>query len=200
MFETLKWVDGRVHLIDFHQKRLARSLVIVGNDHHCVPSLESHIQAYPGPENGVYKCHVTYDATGNLFSPNYVAYQPRMIRSLVCREASRIDYSLKWEDRSDLQCIGSDLSCDEEVLILRDGWITDTRYSNVVFGDGSEWVTPETYLLPGVKRAALLNRGLVRSIPMRVDDMKRYPYCSLINAMLDPGEVMISTEAIRLFC
>ena len=71
--------------------------------------------------------------------------------------------------------------------------MTDTRYSNVVFGDGSSWVTPETFLLPGTKRAFLLSRGDIRECSVRAEDIGKFRFCSLINAMLDPGDVVVRT-------
>ncbi|MBP7301015.1 MAG: aminotransferase class IV, partial [Akkermansia sp.] len=93
---------------------------------------------------------------------------------------------------------GAALGCDEEALILRNGMVTDTRYSNVVFGDGASWITPETFLLPGTKRAFLLSRGDIRECSVRAEDIGKFRFCSLINAMLDPGDVVVRTEDIIL--
>ena len=90
------------------------------------------------------------------------------------------------------------MGCDEEALILRNGMVTDTRYSNVVFGDGASWITPETFLLPGTKRAFLLSRGDSRECSVRAEDIGKFRFCSLINAMLDPGDVVVRTEDIIL--
>ena len=89
------------------------------------------------------------------------------------------------------------------------GWITHASgrigqgfwrqgYSNVVFGDGSSWITPETFLLPGTKRAFLLSRGDIQECSVRAEDIGKFRFCSLINAMLDPGDVVVRTEDIIL--
>ena len=90
------------------------------------------------------------------------------------------------------------MGCDEEALILRNGMVTDTRYSNVVFGDGSSWVPPENLLLAGNKRAFLLSRGDIQECSIKAEDIGKFRFCSLINAMLDPGDVVVRTEDIIL--
>ena len=75
--------------------------------------------------------------------------------------------------------------------------LAETR-TNVVFGDGASWITPETFLLPGTKRAFLLSRGDIRECSVRAEDIGKFRFCSLINAMLDPGDVVVRTEDIIL--
>lgn len=129
----------------------------------------------PGPEGrGVYKCHITYDTRGRVRRTSFEPYRPRQVKTLTCMEMPGLDYSCKWEDRTGLLAAGAALGCDEEALILRNGMVTDTRYSNVVFGDGSSWVTPETFLLPGTKRAFLLSRGDIQECSVRAEDIGKF--------------------------
>ena len=101
-----------------------------------VPDLASVLSDCPGPEGrGVYKCHITYDTRGRVRRTSFDPYRPRQVKTLTCVEMPGLD-SCKWEDRTGLLAAGAALGCDEEALILRNGMVTDTRYSNVVFGDG----------------------------------------------------------------
>lgn len=122
-----------------------------------VPDLAAVLAFCPGPGSGIYKCHITYDTQGRVKAPVFAPYRPRRVKKLVCVEVPHLDYSCKWEDRTALEAVGAGLGGDEEALILRNGLVTDTRYSNVVFGDGCRWVAPETFLLPGTKRASCWN-------------------------------------------
>lgn len=197
IFETVKWKDGAPCLLPWHQRRVKRSMALHGEEGASVPCLASVLARYPGPEGGgVYKCHITYDTRGRVRQPSFEPYRPRMVKRLKCVEIPRLDYSCKWEDRAELQAAGLGLGADEEALILQNGMVTDTRYSNVVFGNGSSWVTPETFLLPGVKRAFLLDRGAIEERPLKAEDIVHFRFCSLINAMLDPGDVVVRTEDV----
>ena len=92
---------------------------------------------------------------------------------------------ISWLDRDKLiQLQQSKGTCDE-ILIYQNGRITDTSYSNVVFYDGNQYITPSTYLLNGTKRRYLLERGIIKEQDIGLGDLPRFRYLFLINAMLD---------------
>jgi len=63
--------------------------------------------------------------------------------------------------------------------------VTDSSYANVVFRDlNGNWVTPSTYLLPGTKRASLLEMGLINETIITYRDINKYTEVKLINAMI----------------
>ena len=198
IFETVKWADGAPRLLPWHQARVERAMSLYGVAGAPVPDLAAVLASCPGPGSGIYKCHITYDTQGRVKAPVFAPYRPRRVKKLVCVEAPHLDYSCKWEDRTALEAVGAGLGGDEEALILRNGLVTDTRYSNVAFGNGSHWVAPETFLLPGTKRAFLLERGRMECRPLNAEDVKKFHFCSLVNAMLDPGDVVVRTEDILL--
>ncbi|MCD8539847.1 MAG: aminotransferase class IV [Leadbetterella sp.] len=68
---------------------------------------------------------------------------------------------------------------------MKNGHLTDTTYCNVALFDGKEWVTPDTFLLPGTKRAALIHNGMLREIPVTVRDLPGFEALAFINAMRD---------------
>lgn len=198
IFETVKWLDGVPHLLEWHQRRVEISLARLGRATR-VPDLQLVLASSPVPEDsGLYKCHITYDEEGVVHhQPVFSPYVRRRVKALKCVNAVLPDYSCKWEDRAALEALGSGLGEGEEVLLLHNSYVTDTRYSNVAFWDGKIWVTPETFLLPGTKRAFLLSQGLIQERPVHVNQLADFQCCSLLNAMLDPGDVVIDMAHIR---
>ena len=75
-------------------------------------------------------------------------------------------------------------SCDD-ILIVKNGLVTDTSFSNVAFLDGSRWLTPEHPLLEGTKRAKLLEAGILAEADIRPEEIYRFKKVRLINAMMD---------------
>ena len=73
-------------------------------------------------------------------------------------------------------------SCDD-ILILKKGWITDSYYANVVLWDGVQWFTPEEPLLEGTMRASLLEKGIIKTAGIRIEDLSRFRSLRLINAL-----------------
>lgn len=85
---------------------------------------------------------------------------------------------------------------DEELIIVKNGIITDTSYANLVFYNGKEWHTPSRPLLQGTKRQKLIDEGKIKEREIRVHDLKKFTKCSLINAMLDIGEIELPVNKI----
>ena len=61
--------------------------------------------------------------------------------------------------------------------------MTDTSYSNIIFFDGTKWVTPSTPLLHGTMRSFLLKNEIISEMKIKVPDMKQFQKARLINAM-----------------
>ena len=77
--------------------------------------------------------------------------------------------------------------CDD-IVIVKNGYLADTSISNLVFFNGTDWITPEKPLLAGVTRERLLAEGRIRTGNIRVTDLDQYTGCKLINAMRYPEE------------
>jgi 4-amino-4-deoxychorismate lyase len=81
-----------------------------------------------------------------------------VIESLKLVEDNTISYRHKYSDRSHLlELMNMRGDCDD-ILIVKDGYITDTSFSNIVFFDGDKWVTPARPLLRGTMRESLLTK------------------------------------------
>ena len=81
---------------------------------------------------------------------------------------------------------------------MKNNLVTDSYYANLAFYDGSNWLTPKSYLLPGVKRQYLLEMGLISEIEISLVDIQSFQKISLINAMLNLGEIEIPVSSIEL--
>ena len=76
-------------------------------------------------------------------------------------------------------------NCDD-ILIIKDGFITDTSYSNIVVRDDSgRWFTPSSYLLKGTKRSYLLDKGIISEAEITPASLRKYKELKLINSMID---------------
>ena len=100
-------------------------------------------------------------------------------------DGDKVDYRYKSTDRSMfIRLMEQRGECDD-VLIVRDGWVTDTSFTNVVFEDvvGGLY-TPDTYLLEGTRRQGLLDAGKIQACPIRVEDIGHFQRVLLVNAMI----------------
>lgn len=193
LLETIRLTNGKAERINLHVKRMAQSLgtqqttAILPDIATCCP-LELR--------SGITKCRVVYSkegVSGISFSP----YRSRKISSLKLVELpQRLDYSLKYLDRSALDALKAGIEADE-LLLVRDGLLTDTTYSNIVcLGHDQVWYTPKKPLLAGTRRADLVASKSVIERDIFVRDLEHYKSVGLINAMLPLGEIVIPCEAI----
>jgi len=143
----------------------------------------------------VHKCRVIYDAS--IRQIEFRPYQIKPLRSLQLIEDSDIDYTHKWLDRRRLQRHVAHANADD-VLIVKNGLLTDTSYANVALFDGTQWLTPAIPLLAGTRRRQLLEQGFMVEAELKPSDLAHFRFVKLMNAMLAWSESpVISIENIR---
>lgn len=72
--------------------------------------------------------------------------------------------------------------CDE-IVIIKHGKVTDCSIGNLCFRRGEHWFTPDSPLLAGTQRQALLEQGIICELPIFADDIGHFDEIRLINAM-----------------
>ena len=181
LFETIRICNGVPENLPFHQERVNKAMRCFCEGTQPIDLLK-HIQVPPECSYGIYKCRVTYGR--QVTSVDFEAYTPKVISSLKLVEDNTILYPHKFTDRSTLNALREMRGNCDEILIVKNGLITDTSFSNIVFSDGNRWFTPSKPLLPGTMRSFLLQRNFVSEAEIRPADLHRYTIARLINAML----------------
>lgn len=180
LLETIKILEGVTRNISFHNERMNRSrLKLFGNPDPL--KLSDYITVPENAREGIVRCRVIY---GSLIkSIEYSPYIFPDIRTLRIVDAGTLIYDLKYLNRSLLTSLVNK-SIADDILIVRDGCITDASFANIVFSDGKRWVTPDTYLLQGTMREMLLRKGIIKSERITTDNLSDFTHFRLINAML----------------
>ncbi len=180
--ETIKIENGTVCNFDFHQRRLAETAYL---HYKTEPFLDIKMSGIPQKlRDKRVKCRILY--AEDILSVEFHAYQAKQIRSLQIVEDNNIIYNYKYADRSSLNRLLEKRDGADEIIILKNGKITDSSYSNLVFEtrDG-QLFTPESFLLNGTKRQFLLQNGTISEKEISVNDLHLYERVYFINAMLD---------------
>lgn len=184
LFETIRLQDGILHNIEYHNSRLNRSRKSLYKSTDDI-DLKLAIQIPSTCKTGLYKCRVVYSK--EVKNIDFEPYLPRTIKSLRLIEDNKISYDYKYTNRGSLNQLLTKRERFDEILIVRNGYITDTSYSNILFFDGTQWITPSTPLLPGTMRSFLLESNLITEAEIKVADLKQFQKVRLINA-LNPFE------------
>ncbi len=181
LIESICVRDGNFQRLSLHEARMDRALTSLGTTR--TWSLAEALAIAPMPSEGLFKCRVLY--TAENFQIEFQPYTIRPVRSLKLVEASHVDYQHKWEDRTPLQLLWQQRAGFDDVLMIKNGMVTDTFYANIVFRKGDEWFTPETFLLEGTMRADLLKAGRIREVKIRATDIGQFDSFKLINALME---------------
>lgn len=178
--ESIRIQDGQIQLLDYHNDRFnaTRKLFF------CVEEewdLKHFIRVPEEYRTGVVKCRLCYDI--EITEIQFAFYNPRRIEELKLIPA-QFNYAYKSADRTALELLTYSLESNQDALIVKDGKISDTSFSNVIFRKNKRWYTPNSPLLKGVMREYLLDEDRITEMGIGPKDLRLFDAFMLINAML----------------
>ena len=177
-FETIKIVDGEPLYLDYHQQRVENTLNTLG--YHNSFDLKEYIDP---PKEGVFRCRVTYNDA--ILKVEYLPYQLSAVDSLKLIHCDTIEYSLKYENREDLNALFKLREKCDDILIVKNSLLTDTTKANIALFDESKWYTPTLPLLHGTTRSRLLSDNKIFEKTLHVSDINNFSKVAVLNAMVD---------------
>lgn len=190
--ETICVEHGMAYNLMYHNERMNRTRKVFWGDSMNDLVLEDYV--FPESYVALTRCRVVYGET--VLKVEYFPYQMREVKSLrlvICDEA---DYPYKRTDRSLLNSLYAKRGEADDVLIVRNGLLTDTSIANLALWNGTSWYTPAYPLLKGTRRQTLLEKGLIHEKDIRAEEIHKYEKISLFNAMIPFGKIEFATEHI----
>lgn len=182
LLETIKCKNGKLYHLQWHNARFnAARKACFGKS--TALDLAEIIKIPDYVQNGLYRCRISYSS--HIEKVEFFPHHFRKIQRLKLVVDNSIDYRFKYADRTHLEKLfGQRGDCDD-ILIVKNGYITDSFAANPVFFDGERWWTPHTPLLPGTQRARLLYKEKITTSDITPHDLPKYKVVHLINAMQD---------------
>lgn len=182
LIESIRLNDGVFSRLELHQVRIEHAFQQI---YKLNPAwkLGTLLKDQEIPAKGLYKCRVVYN--DKLVEVEFAPYQIKPIQTLRLVENNEIEYSHKWEDRSRMNNLFAMRGNCDDILIVKNGLITDTLYANILFEKDGKWFTPQSHLLLGVMRQYLLKKGVIEKRVITVGNYQEYDRFKLINAMLE---------------
>jgi 4-amino-4-deoxychorismate lyase len=182
LVESIRVENGKVLNISFHNERLNMTLYnIYGLRSNF--NLENIIEVPETARSGIFKCRVLYN--DKSMQVEFVPYIFRQIRSLKVVFNDEICYPYKYIHRDKIDSLMEMRGDCDDILIVKYGRVTDSSHANIIFKDGEgKWVTPKSFLLPGTRRANLLNHGIITEEDITFRDIPEFTELKLINALI----------------
>ena len=194
LLETIRIEGGKPMYLSYHERRMNRSFKEIWGGGMRI-NLQEVIVVPEAYLRGTVSCNISYGP--EIQAVTFKEYKKKTIRTLRLVRSHTIDYHLKYLDRGGLgELLDLADGCDE-IIIVKDGLITDTSMSNLIFYDGHHWITPANPLLKGTCRERLIEQGFLFEREIQPSDLEVFTGCKLINAMRDPEEeALIPVSAI----
>ena len=178
LLETIKVDQGKPFFISFHNERFNRTrLELFGIQENF--DLSTIINP---PDLNCYRCRIVYSE--KIETIEFIPYQHRIFKTFQIMYDDHIDYKYKYLDRSAIQKLEQFKKEADDILIIKQGVITDTSIANVAFFDGEQWITPANPLLKGTTRERLLQEWKIKSATIELKKIKKYSKMALMNALL----------------
>lgn len=190
--EAIKLKDGIFYNLEYHQERMNRTCVDFGikqiNLFDVTKSVPKQFQ------EGLFKFRVLY--SHEILSLEFISYSFRSVKTVGIIIDNEIDYRYKYQNRETLNKLLQESGCDD-IIIIRNGFVTDGSSSSLVFESAEGLFTPTNYLLPGTKRQYLLDKDIITEKEITINDIKSFDKVYFINAMVDiEDNISIETSSL----
>ena len=138
---------------------------------------------YP-PTSQLLRCKVIYDDSG-ILEVNYYPYKKREIKTFKLIFDDEISYSKKYLIREDLDILFAKKETCDEIIIVKEGIVTDTSIANIAVFYENNWICSKNSLLEGTTKNRLLVERLLIEKDISVKMLKNSSKIALMNAMID---------------
>lgn len=182
--ETIRFINGHFDNLPYHQARMNQTrfqLLGLSRAIDLTVVLKKHI-----PENFdkhlLYKCRVLYDS--EITEISFIPYILPAISTLQMVFDDAVVYDHKYTMRRSIDQLFAKRATADDILIVKNGYFTDTSFANVLFFNGKQWLTPSRPLLRGTQRAFLLEKERIHTADIKPVDLVHFNKIRLINAMI----------------
>ena len=179
-FETIKIKNGIACNIKLHNLRLNTTIKKYYGDISSI-NLSNYIKITDN--KNTIKCRVLYDRKIQSVTYNY--YKKRDIKSFKLIHSDEINYSYKFNNRDHIQELFDQRGDCDDILIIKNGLLSDSSISNVAIFYKNQWLTPQKPLLYGTMRAKMLELHKIKVANISYKILKSSQKIALLNAMIE---------------
>ncbi|MEH8024491.1 aminotransferase class IV family protein [Gallibacterium anatis] len=186
LFETLCIENGQVQNLALHQQRYENSLCefYAGQPYEIfslAKILQKNTALWVNNQSPIIRCRIDYNAT--QYHLQCFPYQRKTYQRFQPVLCDDIDYHLKYSDRAIFNELLKQKGDYDEIIIVKQGKITDCTIGNLILRQGSQWFTPDSPLLIGTQRSKLLQERKIIERKILLSDLPLFEEIRLINAL-----------------
>ena len=193
--ESIQLDNGEFKRLELHQDRIRRAM----SDYYPTQNpfdLVKVLSSLSYPNEGLYKCRIVYDT--EIRSLEFIPYIRREIHTLRLVDTTMESTLYKKEDRKQLNAAFALRGECDDVILVKNGYLTDCSFANIALFNGMNWVTPRIPLIYGVNRTQLVEQGKLKEKDILPSGLVNFKRVSLFNAMNEFGSIELDISSIRL--
>jgi 4-amino-4-deoxychorismate lyase len=179
-FETIKIENGVACNLKLHNLRLNKTIKEYYDTSSSI-NLSNQIKIINN--KNIIKCRVLYDREIQSITYNY--YKKRDVKSFKLIYSDKINYSYKFNNRNHIQELFDQREDCDDILIIKNGLLSDSSISNVAILYKNRWLTPKKPLLCGTMRAKMLDLHRIKVADISCEMLKSSEKIALLNAMIE---------------
>ncbi len=193
LLESIKILNGKLYNMTLHEQRANRSRkMLFGIER---PLYLKKVIVVPEEfKKGLVKCRVIYGES--IESVIFTMYEKRKINSAKVIYEDHVLYDHKYVIRTGLDDVYAKREDHDEIIIIKNGMVTDAYYFNLVFEKEGKYFTSDTPLLHGIQREKLILSQKVQEIPIHLDDISSYERVHFVNALNPLGRNVLEVAQI----
>jgi len=194
-FESIRILNGKPMNLEFHQTRLNKTFNIF------YPNVLNHnLQKLitQTPDISQFSGKLRFSYSSLQWKIELIDYTSFFFNDFRMVFTQNFSYPYKFSERLWFESIKESHKEFQEVIIVKNGFITDASAYNLAFFNGTKWITPSTPLLEGTMRASLLSLQIIHLGEIKASDLYLYKKFKLINA-LNPFETSVEYNIDQIY-
>ena len=141
LLETIYLQNGQFQNLEYHNARMANSQQSLFGKISSI-QIDENVRIPLENQKGEYRCRIIYNA--DVQEVSFIPYTEKPIKKLKFIDIGDWNYQYKYADRNFMGKLLTDNPEVDEVIMTKNGFITDCTIANLAFYDGKNWFTPST--------------------------------------------------------
>lgn len=183
--ESIRIDNQVVKNLTLHKKRIEKTFQTIFNTN---PTFDIDSCILLPKDNNIYKFRIVYGFHGVVDS-SLTPYLIKPVKNIAIKICNDIEYNYKYLNRDSINNLTKNKGKCDDILIVKNGFLTDTSIGNIALFDGNNWVTPSAPLLKGTKREQLVINGTLVEKNLHIADLRSFSNIRIFNSMIDWGEI-----------
>lgn len=195
LVESIRIEFKQLQHVEYHNTRFNNARRVMFGIIDDAIDLEKKISISENISDDRYKCRIT--TNGKTIDYDITEYHQRETKRLKVIYCNSINYSIKTDNRDQLNSLYNQKGNCDDIIIVKNGLVTDSWATNILLFNGNEWITPKTPLLKGTMREYLIAQKTIKEEEVTIEDLTKYKKIKLVNAMIDfsrAPEISVPTD------